>query len=246
MMNFSYIYSSIIIIGLICSYTFQLEYAGLDLFNVFITFGISYIILLTIYYLVKLIIIIIKFLFQVLIAYYRYKMEELELVYDVKTYDNNETSEIDIVESVSNITYIINILNKDILFANLYKFILEYKLRHLPIYTNKQDLSTIPYILTNGKKMEDIDRYIYSVLLTITTKAKENENLSFEYFLECLEIEVNNDLFNIEKEYFQFICFHDKLNEFNCFVYEYSDTKPLPYLKNNRFYKNLQLNFIKN
>lgn len=236
MMNFSYIYSSIIIIGLICTYIFQLELAELDLFNVFITFGVSYIILLIIYYIVKLIIIIIKFLFQVLIAYYRYKMEELELAYDNS--ETNEISNMDIVESVSNITDIINILNKDILFANLYKFILEYKLRHLPRYTNKQDLSTIPYVLTNDKKMEDIDRYIYSILLTITNKAKENKDLSFEYFLECLEIEVNDDLFNIKKEYFQFICFYDKLNELNCFVYEYSDKKPLPYLKNDRFYIN--------
>jgi hypothetical protein len=41
----------------------------------------------------------------------------------------------------------------------------------------------------------------------------------------------------IENEYFQFLCFHDKLNELNCYIYEYDySDKRVPYLKNDRFY----------
>ena len=223
-----------------------------NLISILVIYVFINLILLTIYYTIKLIVIIIKFLFQVLIAYYRYKMEELDQIYDDDDYDTT-------IESVSNITDIINILNKNILFTNLYNFIFEYKLRHLPKYTNYKDLSIIPKMLTNGKKLEDIDRYIYSVLLTSTNKAKETKNLSFEYFLECVEINISHPLNKykgtnminiieteyegtnminmIENEYFQFLCFHDKLNELNCYVYKYDnyDTS-VPYLKNNRFY----------
>ena len=119
-------------------------------------------------------------------------------------------------------------------------------MRHLPKYTNYKDLSTIQKVLTNGKKMEDIDRYIYSVLLTSINKAKETKNLSFEFFLECVEINISHPLNKyegtkminiIENEYFQFLCFHDKLNELNCYIYkhDYPD-KCTPNLKNNRFY----------
>lgn len=229
MLNLTYIFYSIFILYI----SYQLnnyELSNYDFITYLLYINVG---LLIVYY-------IIKYIINVIQAFYRYKMEELEIVYDIKTYNY------DVVESVSNITDIINILNKNVLFSNLYNFIFECKLRHLPKYTNIKDLSKIPKSLTNGNKMEDVDRYMYSVLLTITNKAKETKNLSFEYFLECLEIDISQplnkyegtELINkIENEYFQFLCFHDKLNELNCYIYkhDYPD-KCIPNLKNNRFY----------
>ena len=198
-MSISY---SILMIGTLYTYNFPVEFAGLDLFNIFFIFGLTNIISILLYYIVKLMIIIINFLVQLLKAYYIYKMEELEQYYDNDNYDTNDTN----IMNVNNISDIINIINEDILFTNLYTFIYKRIFRHLVKYTNDKDLATIPKFLKNGKQMKDIDRYIYSVLLTTAKNAKENKDLSFEYFLACIGLielmEDYSEYADVKYEYF--------------------------------------------
>jgi hypothetical protein len=111
------------------------------------------------------------------------------------------------------------------MFKYLYTSIHKYNYSYLTFLINQKSLNKIPKILKNEQCLNEIDRYVYAIIMRLTTLALR-KGTNIHYFMKALEmlnINIETDRFiyrnkkEIIKEYAAFI--KNKNNLYNLSLY---------------------------